>query len=157
MEDTGCEWNEKQNATNKPWILWFLLLSGSVGDINLKMITWHQNRRETCVTRHAACYRYMYHIAVTPHGRHSTRMHHINKKVAKVGKKPWKNNEPISCRAGHYSDGIMSAVASQIAGDSMVCSTYFQAQVKENIKAPRLWPLWGEFTDDRWIHLTKGQ
>ena len=25
------------------------------------------------------------------------------------------------------------------------------------MKAPRHWPLWGEFTDDRWILLTKGQ
>ena len=24
-------------------------------------------------------------------------------------------------------------------------------QIKENIKAPRHWPLWGEFTSDRWI------
>ena len=30
-------------------------------------------------------------------------------------------------------------------------------QLKENIKAPRHWPLWGEFTGDRWIPRTKGQ
>ena len=28
---------------------------------------------------------------------------------------------------------------------------FIQAQVNENIKAPRHWPLWGEFTGDRWI------
>ena len=33
----------------------------------------------------------------------------------------------------------------------------FKAQIKENIKAPRHWPLWGEFTCDRWIPGTKGQ
>ena len=33
----------------------------------------------------------------------------------------------------------------------------FKAQIKENIKAPRHWPLWGEFTGDRWIPRTKGQ
>ena len=33
----------------------------------------------------------------------------------------------------------------------------FKAQIKENIKAPRYWPLWGEFTGDRWIPRTKGQ
>ena len=33
---------------------------------------------------------------------------------------------------------------------------FVQAQVKENIKAPRHWPLWGEFTGDRWIPRTKG-
>ena len=32
-----------------------------------------------------------------------------------------------------------------------------QAQIKENIKAPRYWPLWWEFTGDRWIPRTKGQ
>ena len=32
-----------------------------------------------------------------------------------------------------------------------------KAQIKENIKAPRHWPLWGEFTDTRWIPRTKGQ
>ena len=34
---------------------------------------------------------------------------------------------------------------------------FIQAQIKENIKAPRHWPLWGEFTDDRWIPRAKGQ
>ena len=34
---------------------------------------------------------------------------------------------------------------------------FIQAQIKENIKAPRHWPLWGEFTGDRWISHTKGQ
>ena len=32
-----------------------------------------------------------------------------------------------------------------------------QAQIKENIKAPRHWTLCGEFTGDRWIPRTKGQ
>ena len=36
-------------------------------------------------------------------------------------------------------------------------SRLFQAQIKENIKAPRHWPLWGEFTGARWIPCTKGQ
>ena len=29
------------------------------------------------------------------------------------------------------------------------------AQIKENIKAPRHWPLWGKSTGDRWIPRTK--
>ena len=33
----------------------------------------------------------------------------------------------------------------------------FKAQIKENIKGPRHLPLWGEFTDDRWIPRTKTQ
>ena len=32
-----------------------------------------------------------------------------------------------------------------------------EAQIQENIKAPRHWPLWGEVTGDRWIPRTKGQ
>ena len=32
----------------------------------------------------------------------------------------------------------------------------FKAQMKENIKALRHWPLCGEFTGDRWIPCTKG-
>ena len=28
---------------------------------------------------------------------------------------------------------------------------FIQAQIKGSIKAPRRWPLWGEFTGDRWI------
>ena len=34
---------------------------------------------------------------------------------------------------------------------------FIQAQIKESIKAPRHWPLWGEFTGDRLIPRTKGQ
>ena len=34
---------------------------------------------------------------------------------------------------------------------------FVQAQIKENIKAARHWPLWGEFTGHRWIPRTKGQ
>ena len=34
---------------------------------------------------------------------------------------------------------------------------FVHAQIKENIKAPRHWPLWGEFTGDRWIPRTKGK
>ena len=32
---------------------------------------------------------------------------------------------------------------------------FVQAQIKENIKAPRHWPLWGEFTGDWWIPCTR--
>ena len=34
---------------------------------------------------------------------------------------------------------------------------FVRAQIKENLKAPRHWPLCGGFTGDRWIPLTKGQ
>ena len=34
---------------------------------------------------------------------------------------------------------------------------FIRVQIKENIKAPRHWPLCGEFTGDRWIPRTNGQ
>ena len=57
----------------------------------------------------------------------------------------------------NYNDVIISAVASQIARASIVCSPFVQAQMKDNMKAQRHWPLWGEFIGDRWIPRTKGQ
>ena len=56
----------------------------------------------------------------------------------------------------HYSDVIMSSMASQITGVK-IDQLFVQAQIKENIKDSRQWPLWGEFTDDRWIPRTNGQ
>ena len=55
------------------------------------------------------------------------------------------------------TDVTMSIVASKITGNPSVSSTIFQAHIKEHIKAPRQWPLWGESTSDRWIPLTKDQ
>ena len=51
----------------------------------------------------------------------------------------------------------MSAMPLQILGVSLFVQPFFQAQIKENIKAMRHCPLWGESTGDRWIPLTKGQ
>ena len=34
---------------------------------------------------------------------------------------------------------------------------FIRAHVNENTKAPRHWPLWGEFTGGRWIPRTNGQ
>ena len=39
----------------------------------------------------------------------------------------------------HYSDVIISAVASRL-----IAQPFVQWQIKENIKVPRHWPLWGE-------------
>ena len=61
------------------------------------------------------------------------------------------------CLPSHYNDAIMSAMASLITSLTIVYSTVIQAQIKENIKAPRHWPLCGEFTGDRWIPRTNGQ
>ena len=52
---------------------------------------------------------------------------------------------------------IVSMMASEITGVSIVCSTFQDQQFKENIKAPRQWSLWGESNSDQWILLMKGQ
>ena len=49
----------------------------------------------------------------------------------------------------HYNGVIMSAMASQITGISIVYSTVCSGA--ENISAPRHWPLCGEFTGDQWF------
>ena len=50
----------------------------------------------------------------------------------------------------------MGKIASQI-NSQLLTQPFIQAQIKENIKAPRHWSLWGEFTGHRWIPRTKGQ
>ena len=68
------------------------------------------------------------------------------------------SNVTMAIAQSHYSDVIMCAMASQITCVSIVCSTvFFQAKIKENIKVPRHWPLWGESTSDPWIPLMKVQ
>ena len=47
-----------------------------------------------------------------------------------------------ACRI-HYSDAIMGTMASQTTTLMIVYSTLIHAQIKENIKAPRHWPLCG--------------
>ena len=67
--------------------------------------------------------------------------------------------DPSRASRIYNSDVILGSMASQITSVSIVCSTVcsVQSQIKENFKAPRHWPLCGEFTGDRWIPRTKGQ
>ena len=58
-------------------------------------------------------------------------------------------------RAAHYSDVIMGTVTSQITSQPHDC--FLNRLFKENIKAPRHWPLCRELTGHRWIPCTKGQ
>ena len=46
----------------------------------------------------------------------------------------------------HYADVIMIEMASQITSLMITTQTLIRAQIKVNIKAPRHWPLCGEFT-----------
>ena len=43
----------------------------------------------------------------------------------------------------------MGTIASQIISLTIIYSTFIQTQIKVNIKAPRHWPLCGEFTGDQ--------
>ena len=56
----------------------------------------------------------------------------------------------------HYDDVIMGSTASQITSLAIVYSTVNRTHIKENIKAPRHWPLWGEFTGYRGIPRING-
>ena len=54
------------------------------------------------------------------------------------------------CTLEHYSDVIMGAMASQITGLTIVYLTvHSDADQRKKIKAPRYWPLWGEFAGVR--------
>ena len=57
----------------------------------------------------------------------------------------------------YYDYVIMNEMGSQITILTIVYSSVFRAQIKDNIKAPRHWPLCGEFIGDRWIPRTKVQ
>ena len=51
----------------------------------------------------------------------------------------------------------MDTMASQITSLTIVYLNVYSSQIKENIKAPRHWPLCEEFTVDRWIPRTNSQ
>ena len=55
----------------------------------------------------------------------------------------WRHNERYGVSNHQPQDCLLNRV--------------FKVQIKENIKAPRHWPLCREFTGDRWIPRTKGQ
>ena len=61
-------------------------------------------------------------------------------------------------RHQHYNDVIKGETASQITSLTIVYSTvYSGGEKKNNIKAPRQWPLCGEFIGQWRIFCTKGQ
>ena len=57
----------------------------------------------------------------------------------------------------HYNDVIMGAIASQITSPTTAYSTVYLGADQRDIKAPRHWPLCGEFTDDQSIPRKNGQ
>ena len=62
------------------------------------------------------------------------------------------DNSYINSYHAHYSDVIMSTIASQTSAFRLFTQPFVQAYINENIEAPPHWPLWGEFTGVRWIH-----
>ena len=88
----------------------------------------------------------------------------------------WVNNRQagdLRRHCGHYDVNVMRIRVHVVVSTIIVTSLwerwrlkspasliftqpFIQAQIKENIKALRQWPLWGEFTGDRWIPRTKG-
>ena len=63
----------------------------------------------------------------------------------------------VSIHSGHYTDVIMGAIFLKSPASWLFTQSFIQTQIKENIKAPRHWPLCGEFTGDQWIPRTNGQ
>ena len=75
------------------------------------------------------------------------------------------------CPQSHYNDvivyylddnGWFSIIIVLLSPKSLqwrhcLLNRLLKAQIKENIKTPRHWPLCGEFTGDRWIPRTEGQ
>ena len=61
----------------------------------------------------------------------------------------------------HFADGTERSIAVTywliLLLIRLFTQPFIKAQIEENLKAPRHWPLWGEFTGDRWIPHTKGQ
>ena len=62
----------------------------------------------------------------------------------------------ITVSLEHYNDVIMSAMASQITGVAIVCSTVSSgADQRQHQSSTSLASVCGEFTGDRWIPCTK--
>ena len=64
---------------------------------------------------------------------------------------------PPSQNGGYFMDDNFNDVFSTSPALRVFTQPFIQAQIKENIKVPRHWPLCGQFTGDRWIPRTNGQ
>ena len=64
--------------------------------------------------------------------------------ISRPVKQPWRIDDEINVI--HYSDVIMSTIACLITSLAVVYSTVYSDADQKYIKAPRHWPLCGEFT-----------
>ena len=90
--------------------------------------------------------------------KYSTVMNQVEQRLIYLIKTPHISHSQVryGVFAVHYSDIIMSMMVSQIT-IILFTQPFVQAPIKENIKAPHHWPLWGELSGDWWIPRTKGQ
>ena len=70
---------------------------------------------------------------------------------SKKQKNPKKNNKNKQTKKKHWE------YLRNTGGSRLFIQPSIKAQMKENIKAPHHWPLWGGFTGHRWIPRTNGQ
>ena len=93
-----------------------------------------------------------WHALMWCHGKNKGQEIHWPTKNRWLGAKPL----PESTTKLQWHHNGCDGVSNHQSHDCLL-NRFIQAQIKENIKAPHHWPLWGEFTDDRWIPHTKGQ
>ena len=62
----------------------------------------------------------------------------------------------ISCYSLQWRHNESDCVSNHQPRDCLL-NRLFKAQIRENIKAQRHWPLWGEFMGDQWFPHIKGQ
>ena len=74
-----------------------------------------------------------------------------NRRLSSIRRSLLSGKLPLRWRHNEH-DGVSNHLTSRLFTQASI-----QAQIKESIKAPRDWPLWGEFTGHRWIPRTKGQ
>ena len=70
----------------------------------------------------------------------------------------WRHNERDGVSNHQPKDCLLNRLFRlRSLASRLFAEPFVQAQIKENIRIPRHWPLCGEFTGDRWIPLIKGQ
>ena len=69
----------------------------------------------------------------------------------------WKSLAGFGVTVSHDTDVRWGRWRLKSPVSRLFTQSFVQVQIKENIKAPRHWPLRGEFTGDQWIPRTKCQ
>ena len=113
---------------------------GGLSSTNLTVSSWWRHQKETCSALLALC------VGISP-------------ATSVVMRKAFPCHDVII----HYLKSLITMTSLWARwrlispASRLFTQAFIQSQIKENIKAPRQWPLWGDFTGDRWIARTKGQ